>query len=35
MRKYLIEKFELEGFDKEVGDIFDGWTTVTFWLKEE
>lgn len=35
MRKYLIEKFELEGFDKEVGDIFDGCTTVTFWLKEE
>lgn len=35
MRKYLIEKFELEHFDKEVNDLSDGYTEITFWLKEE
>lgn len=34
MRKYLIEKFELDGFKKEIGNIGDGWTEITFILKE-
>lgn len=34
MRKYLIEKFELEGFEKTVGNTYDYWTEVTFTLKE-
>lgn len=35
IRQYLIEKFELEGFKKEVGDCSDGWTEITFYLIEE
>ena len=31
MREYLIEKFQLEGFTKEVG-ICDDWTEITFYL---
>ena len=31
MREYLVEKFQLEGFTKEVG-ICDDWTEVTFNL---
>lgn len=34
IRKYLIEKFELEGFEKIVGDTYDYWAEVTFTLKE-
>ena len=30
IRSYLIEEFELEGFEKEVGDCSDGWTEITF-----
>ncbi len=35
VRTHLIEKFELEGFTKEVGDTFDGWTEVCFRLIEK
>lgn len=34
MRTYLIEKFQLEGFTKEVGD-YDDWTEITFNLNTE
>ena len=34
MREYLVEKFQLEGFTKEVG-ICDDWTEVTFNLNTE
>ena len=30
IRTYLIEKFELEGFEKIVGDTYDSWTEITF-----
>lgn len=30
IRKYLINKFELEEFEKEVGNVWDGWTEITF-----
>lgn len=30
IRKYLIEKFELEGFTKTVGDTYDYWAEITF-----
>lgn len=32
IRHYLINKFELEGFTKKVGNCSDGWTEVTFTL---
>lgn len=32
MREYLIEKFQLEGFTKEVKDTWDGWTDISFKL---
>lgn len=35
MREYLIEKFQLEGFTKEVGDTWDDWTEITFKLNKE
>ena len=35
VRTHLIEKFELEGFTKEVGDTYDGWTEVCFRLTEK
>jgi hypothetical protein len=35
IRKYLIDKFELEGFTKEVGNCYDGWTEITFRMKTE
>lgn len=31
MREYLVEKFHLEGFTKEIG-ICDDWTEITFHL---
>ena len=34
IRTYLIEKFEMEGFRKEVGDTYDQWAEVTFYLIE-
>jgi hypothetical protein len=30
VRDYLLEKFELEGFEKIVGDTYDSWTEITF-----
>lgn len=35
IRFYLIEKFEIEGFRKEVGNIYNQWTEVTFYLIEK
>lgn len=34
IKTYLIEKFEMEGFEKEVGDTYDEWVEVTFYLIE-
>ena len=34
MRDYLVEKFQLEGFTKELG-ICDDWTEITFNLNKE
>jgi hypothetical protein len=34
IRNYLINKFEMEGFTKEVYNCLDGWTEVGFVLKE-
>ena len=35
IRNYLINNFELEGFTKEVGNCYDGWTEITFRMKTE
>lgn len=35
IRIYLIEEFELEGFEKIVGDTYDGWTEITFKMIEK
>ena len=35
IRTYLIEKFELEGFEKIVGDTYDSWTEITFKMIKE
>ena len=35
VRTYLIEKFELEGFEKTVGETYDFHTEVTFKMIEE
>ena len=35
VRRYLIDKFELEGFKKEVGNCDEGWTELTFYLIEK
>ena len=35
IRAYLIEKFEMEGFEKIVGDTCDGWTEIAFKLIEK
>lgn len=34
VRTHLIENFELEGFEKIVGDTYDSWTEITFKMKE-
>ena len=34
IREYLIEKFELDGFEKEVLDTDDGWTEIIFKMIE-
>ena len=34
IRSFLMDKFELEGFTKELGDCGEGWTTISFILKE-
>lgn len=35
MRSFLIDKFELEGFTKELGDCSEGWTEIFFKLNEK
>lgn len=35
VRDYLINNFELEGFTKEVGNCWDGWTEIIFTMKTE
>lgn len=35
VRTYLINKFELEGFEKIVGDTYDSWTEITFKMIEK
>lgn len=35
VRTYLIEKFEMEGFEKIVDDTYDNWTEITFKLIEK
>lgn len=35
MRTYLMESFELEGFTKEIGNCYDGWTEITFYLNNK
>lgn len=34
MRTLLMEKFELEGFTKELGNCSEGWTEITFYLNK-
>lgn len=33
IRDYLLTSFELEGFTKEIGNTYDGFTEVTFTIK--
>ena len=35
IRSYLIDEFELEGFEKEIGDCSNDWTEITFKLIEK
>lgn len=35
IRPYLIEEFELEGFKKEVGDCYNGWTKISLTMIEK
>ena len=35
IRSYLINEFELEGFEKEVGNCSDGWTEIAFRMIEK
>ena len=35
IRRYLIDKFELDGFEKEICNCEDGWTGLTFTLIEK
>ena len=35
IRSYLINEFELEGFEKEVGNCSEGWTEITFRMIEK
>lgn len=35
IRTYLIEKFEMEGFEKIVGNTYDQWAEITFKLIEK
>ena len=34
IRDYLLNEFELEGFTKEIGNCYDGWTEVSFSMIE-
>ena len=35
IRSYLIDEFELEGFEKEIGNCSDGWTEIAFRMIEK
>lgn len=35
IRKYLLEEYELEGFTKEIGNCYDGWTEISFIMIEK
>lgn len=35
IRTYLINEFELEGFKKELGNCYDGWTEISFTMIEK
>ena len=35
IREYLINEFELEGFEKDVRDTFNSWTEIVFKMIEE
>lgn len=35
IREYLINDFELEGFEKIIGDTYDSWTEITFKMIEK
>ena len=35
IRSYLINEFELEGFEKEVGNCSEGWTEIAFRMIEK
>jgi hypothetical protein len=35
MRTFLLEKFELEGFTKEIGNCWEGWTEISFVRNEK
>lgn len=35
IRDFLMDKFELEGFTKELGDCSDGWTEISFIPNEK
>ena len=35
MRSFLMDKFELEGFTKELGNCSEGWTEIFFKLNEK
>ena len=35
IRSYLIDEFELEGFEKEVGNCSEGWTEIAFRMIEK
>lgn len=34
LRRYLIDSFELEGFEKKMGDCSNGWVSLNFVMKE-
>lgn len=35
IRQYLINDFEIEGFEKEIGECSDGWTEIYFRMIEK
>lgn len=35
IRDFLMKKFELEGFSKELGNCSEGWTEISFYLKNK
>ena len=35
IRSYLIDEFELEGFEKEIGNCSEGWTEIAFRMIEK